>query len=67
MKMLAIGLGKQKGADACHNLGVGQMAKMIPSIAQLILEKTNIIFAVGILENAYHETAKVEVLKKEEI
>lgn len=67
MKMITIGLGKQKGADICHELGFGKMAENIPAIAKVLLQKTNIIFGVGILENAYHETCKVEVLKNDEI
>lgn len=67
MKMITIGLGKQKGADICHELGFGQMAKNIPAIARVTIEKTNILFAVGILENAYHEVCQVEVFRKNEI
>ncbi len=67
MKMITIGLGKQKGADTCHNLGFGRMAENIPAIAKVTLEKTNLIFGVGILENAYHETCRLEVLRNNEI
>lgn len=67
MKMISIGLGKQKGADICHELGFGRMAENIPAIARVTLEKTNLIFAVGVLENAYHEICRIEVLKNEEI
>ena len=67
MKMITIGLGKQKGADICHELGFGKMAENIPAIARTALEKTNIIFAVGILENAYHEICRIEVLDNKEI
>ena len=67
MKMVTIGLGKQKGADICHELGFGKMAENIPAIGRVIIEKTNILFAVGVLENAYHEVCQVDVLKKEEI
>jgi len=67
MKMITIGMGKQSGADICHELGFGQMAINIPAIARVTIEKTNILFAVGILENAYHEVCRVEVLMKDEI
>lgn len=67
MKMITIGLGKQKGADTCHNLGFGRMAENIPAIAKVTLEKTNLVFAVGTLENAYHETCRLEILRNEEI
>lgn len=67
MKMITIGMGKQKGADTCHNLGFGKMAESIPDIGKEIISKTNIIFALGILENAYDETRKIVVLCKNEI
>lgn len=66
-KMLAIGLGKQKGAEICHNLGFGHMAANVPALAETILANANILCGVGMIENAFHETARVEVLKPEEI
>lgn len=62
MKMIVIGMGKQKGADVCHELGFGRMAENILAIGRVTLAKTNILCGVGILENAYHETARLEVL-----
>ncbi|WP_371377153.1 lactate racemase domain-containing protein [Sporomusa aerivorans] len=67
MKFITIGLGKQKGADICHDLGFGKMAENIPAMAKVSLAKTNILFAVGLVENAYHETCRIEVLKNSEI
>jgi hypothetical protein len=66
-KMVAIGLGKQRGAEICHNLGFGNMAEHIPAIARTTLAHARILFAVGLLENAYHETARIEVLPAPEI
>ncbi|GFN34591.1 nickel pincer cofactor-dependent isomerase, group 22 [Tepidimicrobium xylanilyticum] len=67
MKMMAIGLGKQKGAETCHRLGFGTMAKNVPAIGRVVIEKKNIVFAIGIIENAYDETAKIIALSKDEI
>lgn len=67
VKMLAIGLGKQQGAEICHNLGFGHMAANVPAIAEAILKSRNILCGVGIVENAFHETAMVEVLRPEEM
>lgn len=67
MKMITIGLGKQKGADICHELGFGKMAENIPAIARVTLEKTKLLFGVGLLENAYHETCQLAVLTNTEI
>lgn len=66
-KMIAIGLGKQRGAEFCHNLGFGHMAEHIPAIAKLTVSTGKILFAVGLIENAYHETARIEVLRASEI
>jgi Lactate racemase N-terminal domain len=67
LKFITIGLGKQKGADICHDLGFGKMAENIPAMARVTLEKANILFAVGLIENAYHETCRIEVLRNHEI
>ncbi len=67
LKMIAIGLGKQRGADICHNLGFGKMAVNIPAIAKVVLKMKPIFFGVGLVENAYHQTHTVVVLNKDEI
>ena len=67
MKMITIGLGKQKGADIAHNLGFGHMAEHIPSIAGAALRHLRVLCAVALVENAYHETAVCRVLEKDEI
>jgi hypothetical protein len=67
MKMITIGLGKQRGAENCHRLGFGSMAENIREIADTVIEKQNILFAVGIIENAYHQTYALEVMGKREI
>jgi hypothetical protein len=67
MKFITIGLGKQKGADICHELGFGKMAENIPAMAKVSLANANILFAVGLIENAYHETCHIEVLLNNEI
>lgn len=67
MKMITIGLGKQKGASIAHNLGFGYMPQHIPEIAKAALPHLRVLCAVGFVENAYHETAVCRVLRKEEI
>ena len=67
MKMITIGLGKQKGADIDHNLGFEHMHKHVPEIAEKALEHLNVLCAVGLVENAFHETAICAVLDKEEM
>jgi hypothetical protein len=67
MKMLTIGLGKQKGADFCHAEGFKRMAENVPLFANVILEKANILFGLALLENSYDQTCKILALTKKEI
>lgn len=67
MKMIAIGLGKQKGAEACHQLGFKYMAENVPAMANIMLKKLPIVFGVALVENAYDETCRVEVLPASDI
>ncbi|WP_281887922.1 lactate racemase domain-containing protein [Paenibacillus sp. YYML68] len=67
MKMIAIGLGKQKGAEACHQLGFKYMAENVPAMARIMLDKLPIVFGVALVENAYDETCMVEVLPAADI
>ncbi|SFL48781.1 protein of unknown function [Paenibacillus sp. 1_12] len=67
MKMIAIGLGKQKGAEACHQLGFKYMAENVPAMATIMIEKLPIVFGVALVENAYDQTCRIEVLPAEQI
>lgn len=67
MKMIAIGLGKQKGAEACHQLGFKYMAENVPAMATIMINKLPIVFGVALVENAYDQTCRIEVLPAEEI
>ena len=58
-KMMAVGLGKQKGAENVHADGMGKIAEHIPSMAQVFLEKAPILFAIPSIENSYDETCKI--------
>ena len=58
-KMIVIGMGKQYGAFICHKLGFKRMADNLIEFADVIISKKPNMFAVGIIENAYHQTYKV--------
>lgn len=62
LKMVAIGLGKQKGAEACHQLGFKYMAENVPAMAKVIIEKLPVLFGVGIVENAYDQISRIEMV-----
>lgn len=67
LKMIAIGLGKQKGAEACHQMGFKYMAENVPAMANVMMGKLPIVFGVALVENAYDETCRVEVLTAAEM
>ena len=66
LKMLAIGLGKQKGAEMIHWHKYDGYHRIMPAAGRLIIEKTNVVMGLAVLENAYHETALVKALDPEE-
>jgi hypothetical protein len=61
-KMMAIGLGKQKGAEAIHDYG---LPANVPDAARVMIETGKITFAVGTVENAYHETHRIVAVPPE--
>lgn len=67
MKMMAIGLGKQHGAEVCHEAGFKNMAKNVPMFGKAIIENAPILFAVPTIENAYDETWKITAVNADEI
>ncbi|MEM2564960.1 MAG: lactate racemase domain-containing protein [Candidatus Bathyarchaeia archaeon] len=67
MKMMVIGLGKQKGAEVIHRYQLEGYHKLIPEAARLIMKRAPIIMGVAIVENARHEIALIKALKPEEI
>lgn len=66
MKMMAIGLGKQEGAEMCHAAGIKYMAHLVPMFGRTIRDNAPVVFALATLENAFDETAKLIALTAEE-
>ena len=66
-KMMAIGLGKQKGAEVCHAEGFGRMAHNVVAFGNTILKNAPILFGLAILENAFDDTAIIEAVAREAI
>ena len=62
MKMIAIGLGKQKGADTFHSRGFPEFHHLIPAVAQFTLGVKNIPFGLALVENGHSELANVEAV-----
>ncbi len=67
LKMISIGLGKQKGAEATHQLGFGLMGENVPAMAEMMMSKLPIIFGVATVENAFDQVCRIEVVPAEEM
>ena len=67
LKMSVIGLGKQHGAEHVHQDGFSDLGRLLPMIARVVFDKTKILGAVAVAENAFDQTCIVEGLLKEEI
>lgn len=67
LKMAVIGMGKQKGAENVHQDGFYELGKMLPIIAKVVFEKTKILGAVALVENAFDQTCTIRGMLKEEI
>ncbi|MDX1521309.1 MAG: DUF2088 domain-containing protein [Anaerolineae bacterium] len=66
-KMAVIGLGKQRGADEMHSMGVEGLQRYIAPAARLYEILTNLVGGLAIVENAYHQTAAITGLTASEI
>jgi len=67
MKMLAIGLGKQRQAEAIHLHGVPGLRQIMPGVARQILAHANVVLGVAIVENGYEQTMRIEVVPAAQI
>jgi hypothetical protein len=68
LKMMAIGLGKKKGASTYHRaIMTYGYPRIILSVARQVLDTGKIICGVGIVENGYAQTAKIRILGADEI
>ena len=67
MKMLAIGLGKQRQAEAIHRLGVDGLREVMPKVARQVLAHAPIYLGIGIIEDARELTHAIALLRPAEI
>lgn len=62
LKMLAIGLGNQRGAEHYHRLSlVRPQYDIISGAARALLGKTKFLFGVALLENQHHQTCGLKM------
>jgi hypothetical protein len=67
-KMMTIGLGKHRGAIQGHRANIRyRYENVITAVGREMLAKARIAFGLGIVENGYDETAKVQALLPSEM
>ena len=67
LKMASIGLGKHAQALALHAHGVKGIRDYMVEAGERVFASGKVLFGVGIVENAYEETAIVEVIPPERV
>ncbi len=65
LKMIAIGLGKQRGADTFHREGFGTFARLIPAVAAFTLDRVPIPFGLALVENGHARLVRIEAVLAE--
>ncbi len=66
-KMLAIGLGKQRGAHSIHSAGWEMIHKTIPEAARVAVGSGKVAFGLATVENADEEPCKVVAIPAGEL
>lgn len=66
-KMLAIGIGKINGAATYHMHGMDVFPTLLPKIRDVNITQRKVLFGVGVVENAYDETALIELVPAEQL
>ncbi|OUT76566.1 MAG: hypothetical protein CBB82_07435 [Betaproteobacteria bacterium TMED22] len=66
-KMLAIGIGKINGAATYHRHGMDMFPSLLPKVRDVNIKQRNVLFGVGIVENAFDQTAVIEIIPAEQI
>jgi hypothetical protein len=68
LKMMAIGLGKQRGANMYHRAFFHHgFEHVILTVGSLMLDTGKVVFGVGLVENAHEHTAKVAAMRPNEL
>jgi hypothetical protein len=67
VKMIAIGLGKQRGAETCHAYSFKYMAEHILAMASVALARAPILFGIATVENPYDKIAQLAAVPAREL
>lgn len=67
LKMAAIGMGKQHGAEQIHAQGFANIARVLEEVGKIILKNEKVIGGLGLIENAFDQTYRMIGLTSAEI
>jgi hypothetical protein len=63
LKMLTIGVGKQRGAQEAHHHGLKESVQVVPKVA---LAKGNVVLGVNVVENGYRQPYAIDVVEPDD-
>src|SRR4051795_8245770 len=66
-KIVAIGLGKQRGAEGIHRYGPRNLAVWVPQVARRIVDTGKVLGGLAIVENAYDRAARIDLVPARDI
>jgi hypothetical protein len=66
-KIVAIGLGKRRGAEGIHRYGPANLGVWIPQVARRIVETGKVLGGLAIIENAGDRAARIELVAAQDI
>jgi hypothetical protein len=66
-KIVAIGLGKQRGAEGIHRFGPANLGVWIPPVARRIVETGKVLGGLAIVENAFDRAARIDLVAARDI
>jgi len=67
VKMIVVGLGKQRGAAEIHGCGMESFGRNLEQAGLLVLGTGKVPFAVCVVENAYDRISRIEVIPSEKL
>lgn len=66
-KIVAIGLGKQRGAEGIHLYGPANLGVWIPQVARRIVDTGKVLGGLAIVENAFDRAARIALVGARDI
>ena len=67
LKMICIGIGKHQGAATFHSKSFDEFEEYLVAVSRAFMKAKNVIFGVGVTQNAYDLIGKIDVFPAEKI